>query len=106
MNLFVYGTLRDVALVRRLTGRDFAIAPAILSGYRRIEPPGSYPYITPDPASEVHGHVLRAIDGLALQAFDAYEDEGHLYRRIDVQVTIAGRREAAQAYVGLAVARR
>jgi len=100
MNLFVYGTLRDEAFVRRLTGRAFAVEAAVLYGYRRFEPPGSYPYIVPDPTSEVHD-----IDAAALRAFDAYEDEGRLYRRVEVPITVAARVEAAQVYVGLAVVR-
>jgi len=98
-HLFVYGTLRDAALVRRLTGHDFVAEAATLPGYRRHEPPGSYPYITPDPAAKVHGVVWRNVDADALRAFDAYEDEGRLYRRVDVWVTVAGRREPAHAYV-------
>ena len=105
MNLFVYGTLRDAALVRRLTGRSFVVEAAVLRGYRRFAPAGSYPYIASDPAGEVDGDVLRDVDAAALQAFDAYEDEGRLYRRVEVRVTIAGRSEPAQAYVGLAAAR-
>ena len=104
VDLFVYGTLCDAALVRRLTGRAFAVEPAVLGGYRRFESPGSYPYIVPDPTSEVHGCVLRAVDAAALRAFDAYEDEGQLYRRVDVLITVAAQVEPAQAYVGLAAA--
>ena len=106
MNLFVYGTLCDAALVQRLTGRTFLMEPAFLGGYRRFEPPGSYPYITPEAASGVHGQLLRDVDAAALQALDAYEDEGRLYRRVDVQVTAARRVEPAQAYVGFAVVQR
>ena len=102
MNLFVYGTLCDTALVRRLTGRIFTAETAILAGYRRFEPPGSYPYIVPDPTSEVPGYVLRGVDAAALRALDAYEEEGRLYRRLGVQVTVAGRLEAAQAYIAAA----
>ncbi len=105
LNLFVYGTLCEAALVRRLTGRSFAMEAAVLSGYRRFEPPGSYAYITPDATSEVHGLVLRNIDAAALRAFDAYEEAGQLYRRVEVQVTVGAQIEAAQAYIGLAVAR-
>jgi gamma-glutamylcyclotransferase (GGCT)/AIG2-like uncharacterized protein YtfP len=106
VNLFVYGTLRDAALVRRLTGRQFSVEAAVLAGYRRFEPPGSYPYITPEPHAEVHGDILRNVDADTLQVFDAYENEGRLYRRVDVWVTISGRREPAQAYVADAPVRR
>jgi gamma-glutamylcyclotransferase (GGCT)/AIG2-like uncharacterized protein YtfP len=102
VNLFVYGTLRDPAQVRRLTGRQFVTQPAVLRGYRRCEPPGSYAYITPDPSSEVHGQILRNVDAAAVQAFDAYEDEGRLYRRVAVWVTLAGGDEPAEAYVARA----
>jgi gamma-glutamylcyclotransferase (GGCT)/AIG2-like uncharacterized protein YtfP len=102
VNLFVYGTLRDAGRVRRLTGRDFVGEPAVLRGYRRCEPPGSHAYITPDPSGEVCGQILRDVDAAAVQAFDAYEDEGRLYRRVAVRVTVAGRDEPAEAYVGWA----
>jgi len=99
VSLFIYGTLRDTALLRRLSGRDFASATAVLAGYRRHEPAGSYPYITPDPTAEVDGTILRNVDANALRAFDAYEDEGRLYRRVVVWVTVAGQREPAHTYV-------
>ena len=104
--LFVYGTLRDTALVRRLTGRHFTVEAAVLADYRRHEPPGSYPYITAEPGAEVHGDVLRNVDADALRVFDTYEDEGRLYRRVEVWVTISGQREPAQAYVAHAPVRR
>jgi len=98
MDLFVYGTLMDDALVVELTGRSFRIERAQLPGYRRIMPEGDYPYIVPDPAETVEGLVLRDVDEQALRAFDVYEDE-RLYLRREVTVTIAGARQACIAYV-------
>jgi gamma-glutamylcyclotransferase (GGCT)/AIG2-like uncharacterized protein YtfP len=47
----------------------------------------------------VDGFVLRRIDGDALRAFDEYEDEGRLYRRVEVTITVAGRPQRAFVYV-------
>ncbi len=106
VNMFVYGTLLDDALVERLTGRRLRKAPAVLRGYRKIAPRDGYPYIVPDPAAVVHGCVLYAVDAEALRRFDHYEDEGHLYRRTSVVVTIteagaAETQQPAMTYVGI-----
>jgi gamma-glutamylcyclotransferase (GGCT)/AIG2-like uncharacterized protein YtfP len=98
VNLFVYGTLMDNALVLELTGRSFRKAPAQLPGYRKVTPEGDYPYIVPDAAEAVQGLVLRDVDDEALRAFDAYEDE-RLYLRREVTVSVAGARQACMAYV-------
>lgn len=106
VSVFVYGTLLDDALVECLTGRRFRKTPAVLRGYRKIAPRDGYPYIVPDPTGVVRGCVLNAVDAEALRRFDRYEDEGHLYRRTSVAVTIteAGvgeTRQLAMTYVGI-----
>ena len=98
MDLFVYGTLMDDALVVELTGRSFRKERARLPGYRKVTPEGDYPYIVPDAAETVEGLVLRDVDDEALRAFDVYEDE-RLYLRREVTVTIAGDRQTCIAYV-------
>ena len=98
MDLFVYGTLMDDALVVELTGRSFRKEPARLPGYRKIMPEGDYPYIVPDAVQSVDGVVLCDVDDTALQAFDVYEDE-RLYLRREVTVIVAGDRRACLAYV-------
>ncbi len=89
MDLFVYGTLMDAALVAELTGRRFRREAAELRGYRKVTPAGDYPYIVPDPAHTVHGFVLCGVDDAAMRAFDVYEDE-RLYLRGAVTVHVAG----------------
>ena len=97
--LFVYGTLLDEALVVQLTGRTFPRIPAVLAGYRREVPPGGYPRIVPAPQARVQGMLLDDVDAAALRAFDAYEDEGRLYRRVTVTVEADDRSLDAQTYV-------
>lgn len=86
--VFVYGTLLDDACVRRVTGRVFARRRATLAGHRRCWPAGSHPYLAPDASATVDGDVLEGVDAGALAALDAYEDEGRLYAREAIDVTI------------------
>ncbi len=95
--VFVYGTLLDDACVRSVTGRTFPRRPATLPGHRRVWPPGRYPYLVRDAAAEVAGAVLEHLDGRALAALDAYEDEGRLYVREEGTVTCDG--EPVRAFV-------
>lgn len=101
--LFVYGTLRDPACQRTVTGRTFAARPATLCGFRRVEPPGGYPYLVADPRGVVEGLVLEGVDAEALRRLDHYEDEGRLYRRCAVTVAANGTEVACDAYVGAAI---
>jgi gamma-glutamylcyclotransferase (GGCT)/AIG2-like uncharacterized protein YtfP len=104
VNLFVYGTLMDDALVAGLIGRRFRRLAAVLPGYRRITPRRGYPYIVPDAGGSVEGFLLHDVDAWALDVFDRYEDEGRLYRRTGVVVTVSGHPQRAMAYVGTAAA--
>ena len=89
----------DDALVVQLTGRRFSKCAAVLVGYRKHAPSGDYPYIVVDDAAAVEGLVLQDIDAEALRAFDQYEDEGHLYKRVEVTVTVGGESQRAFVYV-------
>jgi len=104
--LFVYGTLMDDALVFELTGRRFRTAPATLNGFRKVSPRLGYPYVVVDPGGVVNGLALYDVDAEALRRFDVYEDEGRLYRRVEVAVTVAEREERALTYVGMRTALR
>ena len=88
--LFVYGTLLDDAQVRAVAGRTFPRRAAVLAGHRRVWPSGGYPSIVADPDASVAGDLLDGVDETALVAFDAYEDEGRLYRREEATVTTGG----------------
>lgn len=101
IQLFVYGTLMDRALVQQLTGRRFRTQAALLHGYRKVAPQNGYPYIVADSGDTVEGIVLHDVDADALHAFDAYEEEGQLYRRTAVVVTVDAQAMPAFAYVGI-----
>jgi len=104
MQLFVYGSLIDDARVAALTGERFRRAPGLLRGYRKLPSPLGYPYIVVHPGGVVDGAVLHGVTPAALQAFDRYEEEGRLYRRVEVEVEIDGHRERAFTYVGIPAA--
>jgi gamma-glutamylcyclotransferase (GGCT)/AIG2-like uncharacterized protein YtfP len=106
VDLFVYGTLLDDALVQQLTGFRFPKRAAQLGGYRKCTPAGGYPYIVPDDDGTVDGALLCDVADDALRALDAYEDEGRLYRRIEVTVTIDAQPQRAFTYVAATVAPR
>lgn len=97
--LFVYGTLMDDDLVRRLAGRPLPWRPAVLEGYcRTLDPSIGYPVVHPLAGASVDGRVLEEIDERTLAALDAYEG-GH-YRRVVVRVqTSDGGRTDAYTYV-------
>lgn len=106
LDLFVYGTLMDDALVVRLTGRHFRKEAASLPGYRRVAPEGGYPYILPATNAVVDGVVLLDVHAEALRIFDRYEDAGRLYIRSEVVVTVAAGLRRALTYVGIPKAHR
>jgi gamma-glutamylcyclotransferase (GGCT)/AIG2-like uncharacterized protein YtfP len=85
-DLFVYGTLMDETLVQRLTGRRFARLPAVLPEFERLQNAGGYPYVVPRAGARVTGWLLRDVDDASLARLDDYEDEGRLYRRMEVVV--------------------
>lgn len=99
MDVFVYGTLMDPALVRSLTGGPCQSEAARLAGYRRFEPACSYPYILPCAGAVVDGALLLALEESALRQLDEYEGEGDLYLRTDVTVETAGGPRRCVAYV-------
>jgi len=104
VDLFVYGTLLDDALVQQLTGLRFPKRAARLPSYRKCTPAGGYPYIVPDDDGTVDGVLLCGVADDALRAFDAYEDAGHLYRRIEVTVSVDAQPQRAFTYVAAAIA--
>ncbi|MDR5682820.1 MAG: 16S rRNA (cytidine(1402)-2'-O)-methyltransferase [Armatimonadota bacterium] len=98
-DVFAYGTLRDPALVERLTGRAFDTEPAVLPGWRAVGPQTSrsgYEEIAPDPHAEVHGLLLRGVDAASLRCLDAYEVE---YERRTLSVRVGGHTVPAQVYL-------
>ena len=96
----MYGTLVDEARVEGLVGRRLPRRPAVLEGYERVHPAGSYPYVVPRTGATVEGVLLDEVDDTALARLDAYEDEGGLYVRQETVALVDGRRVACEVYVG------
>jgi gamma-glutamylcyclotransferase (GGCT)/AIG2-like uncharacterized protein YtfP len=101
LDLFVYGTLTDDHLVREITGRRFARESAVLEGFERRKPKGGYPFIVPCAGGRVEGSLLLDVDEQSLVRFDAYEDEGRLYRRTEVVVQVGDQERRCSTYVGI-----
>jgi gamma-glutamylcyclotransferase (GGCT)/AIG2-like uncharacterized protein YtfP len=99
--LFVYGTLQDPQLVEQLLGKSLPSCTATLPGYRRVEPPGCYPYAEADAAAALVGRVLQGIDAEALSALDRYEGEGELYQRIVATAVVGTSQRPAWVYIGI-----
>ena len=99
VDLFVYGTLLDDTVVQQVTGQRFPKRSARLSGFRKFTPDGGYPYIVANEGDAVDGVLLCELDRGALQALDRYEDEGRLYQRVEVTVTVDAQSRRAFAYV-------
>jgi len=81
VNLFVYGTLLDEALVRELTGLRFETRDAVIEGCQvEHNPETGYFEIRENLAgSNAAGKILFDVDEASLKKLDAYE--GNLYRR-------------------------
>jgi len=101
-DLFVYGTLMDVRIQRQILGRALHGADATLFGYRRVQNPGSYPYVVSCLDARVRGRLLRRLSARDLALLDYYEDEGVLYERRRVTVRVAAVTHEAWVYVGIA----
>lgn len=82
--LFVYGSLQDPAVQKRIIGRTIEGTPDSLAGYTRkwIQfPEGEFPMIFPEAGSVVEGHVLD-VTPEEIPLLDRYETTA--YRRIRV----------------------
>ncbi len=80
--MFVYGSLRDVAVVRRAIGHGVSEDAAILPGYDAIRR-GEWPHIVRKRGAEVKGDVFE-VDERDLQELDSWESH---YHRIEVQTS-------------------
>ena len=100
-NLFIYGTLRDDEVVRRVTGRTFPKGEGTLAGYRRVgaSPGFPYPYVVVQEGEVTKGTVLLGIDPENLARLDVYE--GACYERRRVAVVTGQGTCSAWVYVGI-----
>ena len=84
--LFAYGTLLEPAERRRLLGRELAVEPATLHGFRRGRQ--QYYFVT-RAGDHVEGAVLSGLDAQDLQVLDEYEEVPWFYTRARVTVEAA-----------------
>ena len=110
-NLFVYGTLKNPAILRAVLGKrlvthrslvideDCVLARrAVLNGYRTISPDNSYLYAVPARYSRIHGYMIGPLSVDLLAVLRRYE--GRNYRRRKVRVATRRGRQDAIAFLG------
>jgi len=109
VNLFIYGSLRDPAIFKSVSGLSFTLKPsktndetlfaepALLPRYRKVSPDNVYFYAVPDPSSRIDGFVIYDVPAWAMIEIDRYE--GKRYDRETVRVNTAKGLVEAQAYL-------
>jgi len=96
--LFVYGTLKQEALLRRLLGKVPPAVDASLDHYRRYRLRGRpYPGIRYRRHDRVDGRLLSGLSLAQLRILDRYE--GGEYRRTRVRVNTQMGKQVSWVYV-------
>lgn len=100
--LFIYGSLCDPALCKKLLGKNVERMPATLPGFRRKRLRGyAYPVARKESEVAIRGTLLLGLSKSDLQKLDAYEEIPHgPYQRIWVFVRAGDRRMRAFTYAG------
>jgi len=97
-DLFFYGTLRDPALLRCVLGRDIAMVPARLPGYRAVWAEGeSFPMLIGDARARAKGVLARDLSAPDVARLDFYEG-AFAYELRDLTVETASGPATAQVY--------
>jgi hypothetical protein len=109
VNLFIYGSLRDAAIFKSVSGLSFTInpfkigdemlfaEPALLPRYRRVSPDNVYFYAVADTSARIQGLVIFDVPTAAMAEIDRYE--GRRYGRETVRVNTAKGPVEAHAYL-------
>jgi gamma-glutamylcyclotransferase (GGCT)/AIG2-like uncharacterized protein YtfP len=110
-NLFVYGTLKNPAIVRAVLGKrlvthrsqvvdeDCVLARrAVLNGYRTISPDNTYLYAVPGRHARIQGYMIGPLSLDLLPVLRKYE--GRNYRRRKVRVATRRGRQDAIVFLG------
>jgi len=109
VNLFVYGSLRDPAIFKSVSGLNFTLKsshvseetllaePALLPKYRKVGPDNVYFYAVADSSSRIEGFVIHDVPVWAMTEIDKYE--GKRYDKETVHVNTANGLVEAQAYL-------
>jgi len=84
-HLFCYGTLMEPSIIRMVTGKEFTLQKAVLSGYSRYVVKGAdYPGVVQNSVGEVDGVLCLGVTGAQLKKLDRFK--GELFRRQLVRV--------------------
>lgn len=101
--LFVYGSLRDAAVRRRVLRREhLTMCPATLQGWARVMVRGfGYPFLVPaGPDAAIEGELMLALGAADYERLDEYEDtDSGLYVRQRVVVEAGSGPVGAWVYV-------
>ncbi len=109
INLFIYGSLRDAAIFKSVSGLSYTrkpgqvddatlpAEPAFLPRHRRVSPDNVYFYAVADKSSRIEGLVIYDVPAEAMAEIDKYE--GKRYDREIVRVNTAKGLVEAQAYL-------
>ncbi len=108
-NLFIYGSLRDPAVFKSISGLGFTrkqaqtddetllAKPAFLPYYRKVSPDNVYFYAITDRSARIEGFVIYNVPASAMAELDRYE--GKRYKRKTVHVNTANGPIEALAYL-------
>jgi gamma-glutamylcyclotransferase (GGCT)/AIG2-like uncharacterized protein YtfP len=109
LNLFVYGSLRDPAIFKSVSGLSFTLKPArvneetllaepaFLPRYRKVSPDNVYFYAVANASSRIEGFVVHDVPLSTMVEIDRYE--GKRYDRETVRVNTAEGLVQSQAYL-------
>ena len=102
--LFLYGSLLDPVLFRRVAGTPLAGLPSLLPGWRRVAMThGPYPTLRREAGAMVEG-MLAQVDGRSFAKLCNYE--GPRWRLREVMPVVDGRAVVAWAWVAAGGSRR
>lgn len=104
MNLFVYGTLKNLEFIQSLLDRSLDNpAKAVIPGFTTVISEWGYPVMVPAEESSVDGVVWRGLTAEDFEIVDRYErcnTETPVYQREKRKVIVEGREEEVWAYFG------
>ena len=104
MNLFAYGTLKNLEFIQLLLNRSLDMpTSAVLPGFTTVTSKWGFPVMVPAEESKVDGIVWRDLTDRDFEILDSYEGfntETPVYQREKRKVIVEGREEEVWAYFG------
>jgi gamma-glutamylcyclotransferase (GGCT)/AIG2-like uncharacterized protein YtfP len=86
-NIFVYGTLQSPEIIKKLTGKSFKNAPAVLEGYKLYcVKECDYPAIIQQEGAKTDGLVMANMDDVSLALISFYEGDEYEKRQVTVKL--------------------